>query len=98
MKCNLLEYFSIEEKLQSLIYKRFGLVDITDEEANQIREIDDTLLYYEFEALADLHIHDDPPYKAMEHDFSQREFACVEKEFFKIFMQILPNFNKFAMP
>lgn len=85
VKRNMPEYSVIEEKLQSIIYDRFGLGDLSEEEQNQIEAVDDTLLYYEFEALMDFPIFDVPPDKATEHDFSQRDFAGVEQEFISMF-------------
>ena len=75
VKCNLPEYNVIEDRLQSCIYDRFGLGDLSDEESKQINEVDDTLLYFELEALMDSLIFTDRPYISMEHDFSQREFV-----------------------
>ncbi len=75
------------EKLQSIIYNKFGLGDLSDEDQKQIKNVDDTLLHLEFEALMGSLIFDTSPYKAMEHDFSQRDFMSVEKEF-------IANFNR----
>ncbi|MDA8441874.1 MAG: DUF429 domain-containing protein [Peptococcaceae bacterium] len=91
VKCNLPEYLAIEERLQKVIYDRFGLGDLSDDERKQIEEVDDTLLYYEFAALMDFPLFDSPPYKAMEHNFSQLDFTGVEKEFLKIFNVITHN-------
>lgn len=88
VKRNLPEYFIVEEKLQRVIYDRFGLGDLSEDEQKQIEEVDDTLLHYEFEILMDFQIFDIPPYKAMNHDFSLKDFACVEKEFLTIFNAI----------
>jgi len=85
VKRNLPEYFAIEEKLQGIIYDRFGLGDLSEEELKWIEDVDDTLLYYEFEALMDFPMLDSPPDKATEHDFSERDFASVEQEFLAIF-------------
>lgn len=92
VKCNLPEYSLIEEKLQSVIYDRFGLGDLSVEERKHIEDVDDTLLHYEFEELMDFAIFDVPPDKATEHDFSQRDFASVEQEFIAIFNS-LDEFN-----
>jgi len=88
VKRNMPEYFAIEKKLQSVIYDRFGLDDLSDEERRHIEDVDDTLLHYEFEELMDFSIFDVPPDKATEHDFSQRDFANVEQEFLAIFLFI----------
>lgn len=88
VKRNLSEYSIIEEKLINVIFDRFGLGDLSEQEWEQIKEIDDTLLHYEFEALMDFQINNDPPYKALEHDFSQRDFISIEQEFLTIFDNI----------
>ena len=93
VKCNLPEYNVIENRLQSCIYDRFGLNDLSAEEYKQIKEVDDTLLYFELEALMDSLIFTDRPYISMEHDFSQREFVNVEKEFISIFNRITSKQN-----
>jgi len=85
VKRNMPEYFAIEEKLQSVIYERFGLGDLLDVELQHIEDVDDTLLHYEFEELMNFPIFEVPPSKATEHDFSHRDFADVEKEFLNIF-------------
>ncbi|HZK53649.1 MAG TPA: phosphohydrolase [Desulfosporosinus sp.] len=85
VKRNLPEYFAIEEKLQKVIYDCFELSDLSEGELMQINDVDDTLLHYEFEALMEIQMFDPPPNKAMEHDFSQRDFASVEKEFIVAF-------------
>ena len=81
------EYVATEANLQSVIYDRFGLGNLSIEELKKIEEVDDTLLYYEFEVLMDFLIFDNPPYLTVQHDFSQRDFASVEKEFLAIFFK-----------
>ncbi|KJS86269.1 MAG: hypothetical protein JM58_07155 [Peptococcaceae bacterium BICA1-8] len=88
VKCNLPGYIDIEEKLQNLIYDKFGLGDLSEVEKSQIENIDDTLLYYEFKELMDTEIFEIPPFKSMKQDFSQREFNDIEKEFISIFKKI----------
>lgn len=88
VKRNLPEYFAIEKKLQNVIYAKFGLGDLSDEERKQIEEVDDTLLHYEFEALMSFPIFDQPPYTAMDHDFSQRDFGRMEQEFLAAFQEL----------
>lgn len=46
-----------------LYIDRFGLNNLSDEEYEQIKEVDDTLLYFELEALMDFLILTDRPYK-----------------------------------
>lgn len=87
VKRNMPEYVATEANLQSVIYDRFGLGNLSIEELKKIEEVDDTLLYYEFEVLMDFLIFDNPPYLTVQHDFSQRDFASVEKEFLAIFFK-----------
>ncbi len=88
IKRNLPEYVAIEAKLQSIIYDRFGLGDLSEAELKQVEGVDDTLLHYEFEELMEFTIFDTPPCKAMEHDFSQRDFIGVEQEFMSAFKRL----------
>jgi hypothetical protein len=46
------------------------------------------LLYLEFEELMESLIFEEPPYVAGQHDFSQRDFLCVEREFMTIFKEL----------
>ncbi len=92
VKKNLSAYFNIEAKLQRVIYDRFGLGDLTEAEKLQISEVDDALLYCEFKELMDVKVTDSVPEMAMVHDFSQRDFISVEKEFLSCF-ESLAQFN-----
>ncbi|MCW2278382.1 phosphohydrolase [Heliophilum fasciatum] len=93
VKKNLPAYFPIEEKLQKLIYQRFGLGDLTEEEQAQVRHVDDTLLYYEFYELMGTAIFDQAPVKSMEHDFTQKDFLSVEYEFIALHESINSDYR-----
>lgn len=82
------EYKVIEKRLQNSIFEKYGLGDLSDSERNQIHEIDDALLYYEFVALMAFRMFDEKPALAADHDFSQRDFVSVEREFIKIFSHL----------
>ncbi len=88
VKLHLPDYVAIEENLQDMIYFRFGLGDLADKELQQMEDIDDVLLYYEFESLMGYPIFDSPPGRAADFDFSQRDFTSVEKEFLAVFYTI----------
>lgn len=90
VKKNLSQYFVIEEKLQKVIYEKLGLINLTEDEIDKIREIDDAMLYYEFIELMDEKIFDEEPFIAMRHNFLQRDFKTVESEFIYAF----ENLNK----
>ena len=85
VKQNLKEYYVIEERLQKAIYERFGLGDLTEAELALIKAVDDALLYQEFDTLMDVRLFKEPPELFRRHDFSQRDFGAVEKEFLDLF-------------
>lgn len=80
-------YRDMEAGLQNAIEKKYGLVDLTDEEYKQVKEIDDAILRYELAELLDTH-----DYNALElvgdYDFSFRMMADVEKEFLDLFHEL----------
>lgn len=89
VKSQLQNYRIIEEKLQTMIYQRFGLSDLTEEEQKYIKDVDDALLYHEFmESMGEPPVQAAPPQIMMKHDFSQREISSVEKEFLYIFRNL----------
>lgn len=51
VKISLPRYIEIEKELQKVMFCRFGLDHLCQEEIKAIREIDDAMLYYEFEHL-----------------------------------------------
>jgi len=82
------QYFTIEEKLQRIIFDRFGLGDLSHEEEKLIEEVDDAILYFEFENIMGYRISEKAPEKIMEHDFSQKGFLEVENEFINMFNEL----------
>lgn len=88
VKGQLTAYFIIEEKLQRLIYEKYELGGLSEEEQQQIKDVDDALLYFEFIELMGIPVFDAPPNKFMEHDFSQRDFKSVEQEFISAFNRL----------
>ncbi|NLM20734.1 MAG: HD domain-containing protein [Peptococcaceae bacterium] len=88
VKRNMSEYVAIEAKLQNMIFDRFGLGDLSEEELEQIEEIDDTLLYYEFEALMDYRIFKQRPTKTATHAFDFENPFKVEKQFISAFQRL----------
>lgn len=88
VKRNIPEYLGIEEKLQNKIYEQFGIGDLSESERRLIEEIDDTMLYYEFDNLMDLQVFDYVPEISMEHDLSQRGFSEVKEQFMQKFYEV----------
>lgn len=94
VKIQLPDYSIIEEKLQNMIYRRFGLSDLSEEEQNLIRNVDDTLLYYEFvESMGEPPLPVKPPRIMLKHDFTQREITSVEREFLYTFRSLTEDVN-----
>ena len=55
VKKELKEYLIIENKLQNAIYKKYGIGDLTEEELNLIKSVDDSMLKYEMKYLMNFH-------------------------------------------
>jgi hypothetical protein len=85
VKRQLAGYEVIEANLQAVIFAAFDLADLSADEQDQVRSVDDALLYYEFEALMSFPIFATVPAIAMDHDFAQRDFGSVESEFLGLY-------------
>ncbi len=88
VKAQLPAYVAVDEKLQSLIYKKFGLGDLSLDEKLRISKVDDSLLHYELTELKGMSTVNAPPVKYMDHDFSLRDFVEVELEFINTFNRL----------
>jgi len=88
VKKNLLEYIAIENKLQKAIWQAFG-IHLTQEELALVFQVDDAMLYAEFETLMGEKLFPEAPYIAGVPDFSQRDFKAVEQEFIMCCMNLL---------
>ncbi|NLC45316.1 MAG: phosphohydrolase [Clostridiales bacterium] len=89
VKRQLVEYYVIEDRLQRMIYEKFGLTKITEEELQLIKIVDDAMLYYEFIELMGISpLAELAPEMKIDHDFSLRDFIEVENEFLYIFNQL----------
>jgi len=87
VKAQLPAYLEVEEKLQTLIFEKFGLSDLTNIEKAQIQQIDDSILYYELIAHKDI-AQGSPPKVALEHDFSLKDPVEVENEFLDLYYSL----------
>lgn len=96
VKLHLPGYSDIEETLQNAIYEKFGLGDLSDAEKQQIKLVDDALLYHEFIALMGIPVFDTAPDISMEHEFSQKDFIAVEREFIHLFSRLTSNSSHFS--
>src|ERR1035437_7139761 len=93
VKLHLPGYSEIEETLQNAIYEKFGLGDLSDTEKQQIKLVDDALLYHEFIALMGIPVFDTAPDISMEHEFNLKDFIAVEREFIHLFSRLITNRN-----
>lgn len=87
VKAHLPQYREIEETLQTMIFERFGLF-LTEEEQQEVKSVDDAILYHEFDVLMDEKVFDTVPEILMKHDFQFHDFTNVEQEFLAIFHKI----------
>lgn len=91
VKCYLDEYKKIEHKLQQVIYVKFGIADLNQEEVRQIAAIDDALLSYEFEHLHQQGIYDCSYQLYSLPDVTEKSMTAVEIEFIQLTRQIINN-------
>ena len=78
-------YAQIEEHVLSVIFTKYDIGDLGGDELRAVKEIDDSMLYYEFEALAGVKLRDMAPHITMSHDFSYKPMADVEHDFLSLF-------------
>ena len=91
VKCYLDEYRRIEQKLQQVIYAKFGIDDLTDEEMRKVDDIDNALLYYEFEHLHHQGIHEQPPQLYSCPAIAEKNMTSVEAEFIQLTRTYMDN-------
>ncbi len=87
IKKNLPKYLVIEKILQDAIYEKFLGSKLTEEEHKLVSEIDDTLLYYEFEHYMGEKLQDSEPDMKSSPVFAFVPFAEIEKKYIE-FSQI----------
>lgn len=85
VKRSLPQYKEYEAVLQSLIYSRFGLADLSEKDHEAVCSIDDGILFEELLYLMDEEIFDQRPGLVSLPDLELREFAAVEQAFLKEF-------------
>lgn len=85
------DYKKIEQNLQKVIYEKFGITDLTNDECGQVGDIDNTLLHYEFEKLHYRGILDVAPTLYGVVDFTERSMTGVETEFLQLARRMLSS-------
>ncbi len=81
VKHRLANYLEIESVLQSAIFAKFDLDDLSEQEFSKIRSIDDRILRYEFEQLIGIDLQNEDSELISLPDLSLRPFEDVETEF-----------------
>lgn len=87
VKKNLPKYMIIEKVLQDAVYERFLGSCLTEEEQRMVSEVDDALLFYEFEHYMGERLMDIEPELKSNPVFEVVPFAAVERKYIE-FSQI----------
>lgn len=87
VKKNLPKYLVIEKVLQDAVYERFLGSRLTEEEQRIVSEVDDALLYYEFEHYMGERLMESEPELRSNPVFEVVSFAEIEKKYIE-FSQI----------
>lgn len=88
VKQELPEYLDIEKPLQNTIWNKYLDETLSQEEYDQVFEIDDAILYHEFVALMDSQLSDTVPALSSVTEFAFIGFEQCEKEFLRLFRQL----------
>lgn len=78
-------YKKLEDQILNMIYVRYLGTTLSEEEENQLKEIDDTLLWYDLDYLLHEVQYGKAPTLYAELNYDIRTFESVEKEYLEIF-------------
>ncbi len=85
VKQRLTGFAEIEDNILAVILRKFGLDDLTDEDWQSVKSVDDALLHAEFETLMGIQLFKTAPFVSMTHDYSLRDMEDVYREFIRLF-------------
>jgi hypothetical protein len=88
VKNHLANYKKIEQCLQNMIYVKFLTDNLSDDECNHVKQIDDDMLRHEFRALMGKQVFDNVPYINSNPSFELLSFFDVENEFILTFNKL----------
>lgn len=91
VKIYLDEYRKIEHNLQKVIYEKFGIEKLTDEEYRQVQDVDNALLHHEFQCLHHQGIYEHSPQLYTNHDFPEESMVDVETKFIELTQRIMSS-------
>lgn len=89
VKRALTQYKEIEERLQRVIYQRFGISPDDEEIMSAVSEIDDAMLYYEFLELGGLALFETAPEIKSSPDYGFQPFEVTEKQYLDTLNELL---------
>lgn len=84
VKCHLSNYLEIESKIMQVIWKKFGLGDLSDEENRQWKQIDDAMLDYELKHLMEGEEDRSADALFSEPDVAEQPYRKVQEEFLQM--------------
>ena len=85
------DYLKAEERLQNIIFNKWITPELTEEEKNQIFEIDDAIFYYEFLVLMGKRMFTEEPYLKSRPSFEFEDFSKVKNTFTNLFNKLTGN-------
>jgi 5'-deoxynucleotidase YfbR-like HD superfamily hydrolase len=88
VKQRLTGFAEIEDNILDVILRKFGLSDLSDEDWEAVKCVDDALLHAEFEALMGIQLFKTAPFVSMAHEFSLRDMEDVYREFIRVFREL----------
>ena len=94
VKQNLPAYREIENNLQRVIHETFG-IELTANERDMVKRIDDAILYHEFIELMGERVYDQEPKLYSKPDFALRGFSAVEQHFLRLFTSLMGRADGF---
>jgi predicted RNase H-like nuclease/5'-deoxynucleotidase YfbR-like HD superfamily hydrolase len=88
VKRRLSGFAEIEENMQRVIFQKFGLSNMTEDEWEAVARIDDALLHAEFRALMGIPIFETAPYLSQAYDFGPQDMDSVYRAFIRVFREL----------
>ena len=87
------DYREAEDELLHAVYGKFAGGIPTEEEERLVKEIDHTLLYYEFQTLMGQPVGPEPPEPLRSHPgFEERNWRDVERDYIELFYKITADY------
>ena len=77
-------YLEMESAIQNKIYEKFCSGDLSDDDFTKVADVDDTVLWYEFNELHNMPMWCAKPIKYAELDLGVRDMTEVEREFISL--------------